>query len=104
MDTFVTGYGVEVPMLAGVFAERYVYNEQKYVFEEEAQRRANIVAGLAADPVNASAVLASEGVTYLASRIQEGKTEYGMVADNIHEVYRNSRYIIYELQPYTGRP
>ena len=97
IDTFMNAYEQEVPMMAGVFSERYVWNEQKYVREEEAERRASIVSGLYADIDGTIGLMKEEGVEYLVMRVADGKTEYGSLTDSLTEVFRNSHYIIYQL-------
>ena len=55
------------------------------------------MAGIYADIDGTISILKDEGVEYLLMRIIDGKTEYGSLTGDIHEVFRNAHYIIYEL-------
>ena len=98
MDSFENAYGAETPMMAGVFSGRYVWNEQKYVRLAEAEARNRIMDGLDADPEGTLQTLRENGVSYLLSRVKEGKEEYGSRTDLLREEFRNGHYIIYRLR------
>ncbi len=98
VDSFENAYGAEMPMLAGVFSQRYVWNEQKYVRTAEKEARNKVMEGLETDPEETIRTLKQNGVSYLLSRVKEGKEEPGSRTNLLREEFRNGHYIIYSLQ------
>ncbi|MCI9077645.1 MAG: hypothetical protein HFH68_01805 [Lachnospiraceae bacterium] len=98
MDSFVDLHGKDCHMIAGIFSERYVWNEEKYVPDlDEAARRNSVVHALQTDTENALQQMRNEGVSYLVSQVSVDKVELGELTDNLNEVFRNEYYIIYGL-------
>lgn len=98
IDSFVDAHGKDCHMIAGVFSERYVWNEEKYVPDlEEASRRNSIVQSLQNDAENALQQMKNEGVSYLVYQLSINKVELGDLSSKLTEVFRNEHYIIYKL-------
>lgn len=98
MDSFENILGKEAPMVAGVFSQRYVWNEQKYVRTAEKEARNKVMEGLETDLEGTIRTLKQNGVSYLLSRVKEGKEELGNRTDLLREEFRNEHYVIYSLQ------
>ncbi len=97
IDGHLDVYGINNSMMAGIFSQRYLWNEVKYSPQEEAERRDGIVGSLSSDLENTILMMKDEGVDYLLMQVYDGKVEYGSKTDMVTEVFRNSHYIIYKL-------
>ena len=97
-DSFTDFYGHDNSMLAGIFSERYIWNEIKYSGNaEESERRNSIVDMVKSAPEHALEELLAEGVSFLlhstAVKMDEGFNHL----EGIEEVFHNDHYVIYRL-------
>lgn len=98
IDSFTNSLGGDAHMMAGMFSERFVWNEEKYIPDaNEGARRNLIVQSLQTDADTAAEQMKSEGVEYFVSQVSTDKTEPGALTDKLTEVFRNEHYIIYKL-------
>ncbi len=93
-----TIHGKDNSMIIGVFSQRYIWNEEKYIVDKnEASRRNGIVDHLNTDIELTIEALKKENVTYILFLITGDKAELGKQTQNLTEVFRNEHYIIYKL-------
>ncbi len=98
VDSFVNAIGSDNVLIAGVFSERYIWNEYTYVSDaEEASRRNSIIDAMKTDINGSLETMENEGVEYIVSQVVDDKTEYGTITNKISEVFRNKHYIIYRI-------
>lgn len=96
-DSFVGRHGKDISMSAGVFSERYIWNEVKYAFyPEESARRNEIVNKLNSNPVEAIQELKTENVNYLLLTVKDNTLEYEALSET-KKVFENNNFIIYEI-------
>ena len=99
VDSFEDFNGQDNSMLAGIFSERYIWNEVKYAEPaEESGRRNEIVNQLPTNPLRALELMSTEAVHYLLHQTSKGQKDD--VLDDIElvtELYRNEHYVIYRI-------
>ncbi|SFT33582.1 hypothetical protein SAMN02910301_0433 [Lachnospiraceae bacterium XBD2001] len=97
IDSWEGSYGLNREMMAGVFSERFVFNEMKYTWNsEEAFRRNSLVQEFFLSQ-NTGNALIDEGVDYVIRTNEITKCNFGTaLKDKI--VYSNSRYTVYRLK------
>ena len=94
---FQDEYGNDNTMLAGVFSERYIWNEKKYVPNKaESDRRNSIMAELKVNPKKVISIMNSEGVNYIICHA-DSATDGFQNSDQIEKVFDNTRYIVFRL-------
>ena len=99
-DSFLEAHGLSNNLLAGVFSERYIWNEIKYAEpKEESLRRNEIVNLLGITPNAAVNQLAEEGVEYLLHSNVNGSALHLDGLDRLTVVFENSHYTIYHIMP-----
>jgi len=93
MDSFYDSLGRPSYLTAGVFSERYIWNEQYYAYSiDEAYRRNGIFEKIRNNPEETINNLIDEGVDYLMLNVENTNVE-----DDNKMVYSNEKYIIYKL-------
>ncbi len=99
VDSFVESHGRDNSLLAGIFSERYIWNESKYSdLPDESARRNTIVDLLTTNPEESIKQMRAENVSYILHAIE--KTEAEGVLDKIGSlinVFQNKHYIIYKI-------
>ncbi len=100
VDSFKNRYGNNNSLLAGIFSERYVWNEIKYTDNvKESNRRNAVVEKLKTDTESAADKLLDEGVKYLLHQVtddEEQEKKLGL-SNLFTEIFRNEHYAVYEI-------
>ena len=97
IDRIQDGYGNDNPMLAGIFSERHIWNEKKYVGDmTESDRRNSIVTELNKNPETTLSLMKSEGVDYLICHF-DAVPPGVQNSDQIEKVFNNTRYVVFRL-------
>ena len=99
VDSFVESHGRDNSMLAGVFSERYIWNESKYSdFPDESARRNKIVDLLAMNPEESIRQMSAENVSYILHAKEETEAEGCLdETDCLINVFQNNHYVIYKI-------
>ena len=86
-------------MLAGVFSERYIWNESKYSdFPDESARRNTIVDLLATNPEESIRQMRAENVSYILHMKEELETHCCLdETDSVIRAFQNRHYAIYKI-------
>ena len=83
-------------MAIGVFSQRYIWNEIKYVPDlEEAKRRNDIVDSIKKTPDSAIETMKKNGINYFLSRKQDTPNATNSNLPKTELVFENSHYTIY---------
>lgn len=97
-DSHTDIYGRSNSMIMGMFSQRFIWNEMKYVPDaDEAKRRNNIVNATMSSPDKYLNIMREEGVDYFVYQLVPGKANYVSQCNMLSEVFRNSHYVIYKL-------
>lgn len=83
-------------LTAGVFSERYIWNEIKYSPKDESDRRNEIVAELESHPTEAAEKLKEEGVNYLLC--MKSRKNDSILEEHYKMIYENSKYVFYSIE------
>lgn len=98
LDSHVNIAGKENSMIVGVFTERYIWNEEKYLPDIiEGERRSDIMQQIWCDPNRTIQILRDEGVDYVLVMIGDNKPDLCSMVSDVNEVYRNLHYVVYSI-------
>ena len=99
VDSFVESHERDNSMLAGVFSERYIWNESKYSdFPDESARRNTIVDLLATNPEESIRQMRAENFSYILHMKEELETHCCLdETDSVIRVFQNRHYAIYKI-------
>ena len=96
VDTF-NSHGFDSRMTAGVFTERYIWNDGKYSSEiDELERRNDIVNRIMNGDYKALYALKDEGVDFFVDIIDEKQIDSINASIDLECVYKNQQVVIYE--------
>lgn len=98
-DSHTDIYGRDNSMIMGMFSQRFIWNEYKYVPNaDEATRRNEIVTAAMSNPDEYVFLMKEDGVDYLVYQIADGKAEYAAQCSLLSEVFRNNHYVVYKVE------